>query len=54
MCGLGCNMSLLFPCVKYDVCYLLLEGQEVNFPLNCSQVNKDSKIICSVFYLKRS
>ena len=41
---LGVIMSMLFPYLKYHVCYILLERQEVN---------KGSKIASSVFYLKR-
>ena len=51
--NLGVIRSTFFPCVRYHMCYLLFEGQEVNlhFELNCSQINKCSKIIFSVFFL---
>ena len=28
--SLSVIMSMSFPCVKYNICYLLIEGQEVN------------------------
>ena len=31
--NVGVIMSMLFPCVEYQMCYLLLEEQEVNLAL---------------------